>query len=125
MAIKNSVCEKVWFTTNGLSKILSFNLCFFHFSKFEMTIVKNLLKNQPFLKWISRVLMKFYYVKNIFDLHTFDNEKTDLFFLFFFYFLFMKKLSLFNANFQNSFQDILQNTRISNLVILKWRLFEC
>ena len=47
-----------------------------------MTIVKNLLKNQPFLKWILRVLMKFYYVKNIFDLHTFDNEKTDLLRLF-------------------------------------------
>ena len=47
-----------------------------------MTIVKNLLKNQPFLKWILRVLMKFYYVKNIFDLHTFDNEKTDLLKLF-------------------------------------------
>ena len=26
--------------------------------------------------------MKFYYVKNIFDLHTFDNEKTDLLKLF-------------------------------------------
>ena len=35
---------------------------------------------------------------------------------------FMKKISLFNTNFQNSFQDvvcILQNIRMSNLVILK------
>ena len=58
--------------------MLFFNFCFFHFPKFEMTTVKNLMKNQPFIKWISRVLMKFCYViKNIFDLHTFDNERTD------------------------------------------------
>ena len=34
----------------------------------------------------------------------------------------MKKLSFFNAKFQNSFQ--ITNARISNLVILKWRPFE-
>ena len=27
---------------------------------------------------MSRVLMKFYYVKNIFDLHPFDNETTTM-----------------------------------------------
>ena len=58
--------------------MLFFNFCFFHFSKFEMIIVKNLIKNHPLLKWISRVLMKVYYVQNVFDLHTFDNETTHL-----------------------------------------------
>ena len=28
------------------------------------------------LIWISRVFIKFYYVTNIFDLHTFENEMT-------------------------------------------------
>ena len=39
----------------------------------------------------------------------------------------MKSLSILNTNFQNSFQDIvciLQNIRMWNLVILKWRPFE-
>ena len=77
--------KKVWLTIKRLfllfcyfcSKMLFFNFCFFHFSKFEMTTIKNLMKNQPFIKWISRNLMKFCYFKNIFDLHTFDNERTD------------------------------------------------
>ena len=58
--------------------MLFFNFCFFHFPKFEMIIVKNLMKNHPLLKWISRVLIKVYYVQNVFDLHTFDNETTHL-----------------------------------------------
>ena len=36
----NLVCEKVWFTINELSKIL-----FFNFSKFQMIVVKNIMKN--------------------------------------------------------------------------------
>ena len=37
----------------------------------------------------------------------------------------MKKLSFFDVNLQNSFQDVvLQNIRTSNLVTLKWRHFE-
>ena len=35
--------EKVWFTINGLlSKMLFFYFCLFHFSKFQVTIVKDL-----------------------------------------------------------------------------------
>ena len=33
----------VWFTINGPSKIEFFNFCFFFLSKFQMTIVKNLI----------------------------------------------------------------------------------
>ena len=47
MPITNSVCEKVWFTINGLPKMLLFNFCFFHFSIFQMTIVKNVME-KPF-----------------------------------------------------------------------------
>ena len=43
-----SVCKKVWFKINGLSKMLLFNFCFFYFSKFQMTIVKKLIE-KPFL----------------------------------------------------------------------------
>ena len=57
-------CKDAWFTINRLSKILFLP---FHFSNFQITIVKN----HPFLWWISKVLMKFYYVTNIFDLHFF------------------------------------------------------
>ena len=44
LSIINSGCEKVWFTINGLSKMLFLNFCLFHFSKFQMTIVKNLME---------------------------------------------------------------------------------
>ena len=38
---------------------------------------------------------------------------------------FLKKLSFFSSNFKNLFQDeLLQKIRMSNFVILKWRLFE-
>ena len=36
----------------------------------------------------------------------------------------MKKLSFFNANFQNSFQDVLHNNRVLNLMMLTWRPFK-
>ena len=49
-----------------------------HFSKIQMTIVKNLTEKLPFLQWISKVLMKFYLIRNIFDLQIFDNETTAL-----------------------------------------------
>ena len=38
-----SLCEKVWFTINGPSKMLFFNFCLFPLSKFQMAIVKNLI----------------------------------------------------------------------------------
>ena len=44
LSIINSACEKVWFTINGLSKMLFFNFCFFHFPKLQMTIAKNLME---------------------------------------------------------------------------------
>ena len=39
---------------------------------------------------------------------------------------FTKKLSFFNTNFEHLFQDVilLQNIRMSNLVILNWQPFE-
>ena len=43
LPIAYSVCGKVWFTINGPSKMLFFNFCLFPFSKFQMTIVKNLI----------------------------------------------------------------------------------
>ena len=58
--------------------MLFFNFGFFHFSKFQMAIVKNLMEKPSFLKCVLGVLIKFYYVTNIFDLHTFDNETTAL-----------------------------------------------
>ena len=47
LPIINSVCEKVWFTINGLSKML-FLIFAFHFSKFQMTIVKDLMEKPSF-----------------------------------------------------------------------------
>ena len=44
LPIVNSVCEKVWFTINGMLKILFFNFSLFHFFKFQMTIVKILME---------------------------------------------------------------------------------
>ena len=44
-----------------------------------MTIVKSLMKKKPFLQWVSKVLMKSYYVTYIFDLQIFDNEINGLF----------------------------------------------
>ena len=51
---------------------------FFIVSNFKWLLLKILWTNHSFLWWISRVLMKFCYVKNIFDLHTFHNETTAL-----------------------------------------------
>ena len=67
LPIINSVCEKVWFTISGLSKMQFFNFCLFHFSKFQVAIVKNLIK-KPY----------FFISHKYFDLHTFDNETTAL-----------------------------------------------
>ena len=73
LPIINSVCDKVCFTINRLPKML-----FFIFPNFKWLLSKILWKNNPFSSWISRVLMKFYHVKNVFDLHTFDNETTTM-----------------------------------------------
>ena len=51
-----------WFTTNGMSKMLIFNFCLFHFSKFQMTIVKNLMKKPSFFK----ISTEMYFVSLVF-----------------------------------------------------------
>ena len=43
MPITNLVCEKVGFTIKGQSKMLFLHFCLFPFSKFQITIVKNLM----------------------------------------------------------------------------------
>ena len=88
--------RKIWFLNNKFSLWISsvynkrvvenaifnfFFFFFFHFSKFQMTIAKNLMKKNPFLRWISRVV-KFCYVLIVFDIHTFDNETNGLFKIF-------------------------------------------
>ena len=78
LPIINSVCEKVWFTINGLSKMLFLIFAFFIFPNFKWLLSRILWKNHPFLPWISRDLIKFYNVLNIFDLHTLDKETTTL-----------------------------------------------
>ena len=63
---------------NELSKILIFSFGFSYFSKFQIAILKNLIELPSFFKMEFEGSMKFYYVTNIFDLHTFDNETTAL-----------------------------------------------
>ena len=70
--MQNRICqeliqfvEKFGLRLTGRRKCYFSIFCRFSFSKFQMTIA---------LKWISRVLSNFYYVKNIFDLHIFENE---------------------------------------------------
>ena len=55
---------------------------FFIFSNFKWLLPKILWKNHPFFKMVFGVFMKFYYVTNIFDSHTFDNKTTALLKLF-------------------------------------------
>ena len=55
--------------------MLFFSYCLFHFSKLQMSIVKNLMEKPSFL---IIDFEGFYYVKNIFDLDTFDNETAAL-----------------------------------------------
>ena len=47
--IINSVCEKVWFTINELSKMLFHFIACFIFRNFKWLLSKLLLKNHPFL----------------------------------------------------------------------------
>ena len=62
----------------GLLKMLFFNFSVFIFLNFRWLFSKILWKNLAVVEWISRDLMKFYNVTNIFDLLTFDNETTAL-----------------------------------------------
>ena len=62
----------------GLLKILFFNFSVFIFLNFRWLFSKILWKNLAVVEWISRDLMKFYNVTNIFDLLTFDNKTTAL-----------------------------------------------
>ena len=49
LAIISSIYERVWFTISKQLKILLFNFYLFYFSKFQMTIVKNLMGKPSFL----------------------------------------------------------------------------
>ena len=62
----------------GLLKMLFFNFSVFIFLNFRWLFSKILWKNLAVVEWISRDLMKFYNVTNIFDLLTFDNKTTAL-----------------------------------------------
>ena len=75
-ANNNYVYEKV--CDKGQPKMLFFNFLPFSFFHFQMTIVKNLLEKLAFFEWISKVLMKFYFLTNIFHPQIFDNESTAL-----------------------------------------------
>ena len=48
LLIIKSVCEKVWFTINGLSKMLFHFIAFFIFPNFKWLLSKLLQKNLPF-----------------------------------------------------------------------------
>ena len=58
--------------------MLFLNLYLFHFSKFQMTIVRNLMEKPSFFIMDPKVFMKLYYVTNIFDLQIFGNETMTL-----------------------------------------------
>ena len=49
----NSVREKVSFTINGLPNMQLFSFCLFHFSKFQMTIIKDFME-KPIEDFIIR-----------------------------------------------------------------------
>ena len=75
LPIINSVCENVWFAINGLSKMLFHSTAFFHFSKFQMTIVKTLMEKPSFFIMDFEGCNKVFDVTNIFDLHNFRFSK--------------------------------------------------
>ena len=71
LSITNSVCKNVWLTINDPPKMLFLNFLLFPFSRFQMTIAKNLIPN---FEGSFEVL----YVTNIFNLHIFEHEMTAL-----------------------------------------------
>ena len=79
LPIINLVCESVWFTINGLWKCYFLIFAFFVFPNFKWLLSKILWKKT---EWISRVLVKLYYVTNIFDLQILYNDTTVLLELF-------------------------------------------
>ena len=86
--------------------MLFYNFCLFHFSKFKMTIVKNLIKNNPVLNEFQKLC----YGTNNFDPQIFDNEMTILSKCFeictemgFVSLLFLNK-EIYNLTFNNTFK---------------------
>ena len=77
---------------NGPSKMLFFDVCLYPFSKFQMLV--------------SRVVMKFYFITNIFDLCIFDNKTADLL-IFFEICTEMHFVSLFFLNERNIINPLL------------------
>ena len=96
-------CEKVRFLIKGLSKMLFFNFYFFYLSKFQLSIVKNLMEKQSFFIMDFGGSYKVLYVTNIFDLHTLDNETTTLWvYPFSTYTKFSEKLTFLNPWYRGS-----------------------
>ena len=73
LPVINLVCEKVWFTINGLPKMLFFNFCLFHFSKFQMTIVKSFMEKLSFFvndfesSFDVRLCHKYFWSTNVWE----------------------------------------------------------
>ena len=80
--------------------MLYFNFCLFPFSKFDMTIVKNIVKDG------FRLLLGSSYVVNIFDIHIFDKD-TEAFLNFFEIFTEMHFVSLLFLNEKNIIASLL------------------
>ena len=92
--IINSVCEKSWFAINGPSKILFFSFSLIHFSKFQMTVVKNFMDKSYFFctgfqrllrsSAASQIFLILFWQKNdgafIFEIYT-EMHFVSLFFL--------------------------------------------
>ena len=117
--IKMHNMRKIWFlnnkfslwkslvTINGLSKMLFCNLYLLIFTSFPPNFKWLLSK---ILEWISRVLSKFHYVINIFDLHIFENETAAFLNLWnlhwnaFYFFIFSKRKKHYNLPFDDTFK---------------------
>ena len=93
--------KKLVLRLSGCRKCYLLIFVFFFFPNFKWILSKKLWNYHPLLKWISRILMKFYCVTNIFDLHTFNNETTVLLNFFFKISTEMHFVSLFFLNKRN------------------------
>ena len=100
-----SLWKSLVFTLYGLSKMLFLNFCLFHFSKFQMTIIKNLMEKPSF--FIMDFEGSYEVLKYLWSsVHTFNNETTALL-KFFGIFTEMHFVSLFFLNERNIMTSIL------------------
>ena len=63
--------EKKLFTINRLSKMLFFIFCLFHVSKFQMTVVKNLIEKPTFFYNVFRAFLWSSTASQIFLIYTY------------------------------------------------------